>query len=113
MDTGPILKQKSLSLAGNLKSILERIETIGFKLTMEILEEGLNPIEQDHKKASVFKRRKPSESEVTIEEIKTKSSNYLYNKIRMLQDPYPNAFIKTADGEKLFLTEAYIDSEDT
>ena len=40
-------------------------------------------------------------SEITVEEISTKSGEYLYNKIRMLQDPYPNAFIKTSDGKKL------------
>ena len=38
--------------------------------------------------------------EEEAEQIK-ESSNY--NKIRMLQDPYPNSYIKTIDGKKLKL----------
>ena len=56
----------------------------------------------------IYKRRKPSQSEITLDEIKTKKANYLYNKIRMLQDPYPNAFIKTIDGKKLTIQKASI-----
>ena len=35
-------------------------------------------------------------------------AEYLYNKIRMLANPYPNAFIRTADGKKLMITSAHI-----
>ena len=54
----------------------------------------------------IYSRRKPRDSEITLKDLKTKSANYLYNKIRMLQSPYPNAYIKTVDGKKIYLTKA-------
>ena len=32
-------------------------------------------------------------------------------KIRSLQDPYPNAFIKDKNGNKLFIVSAYTDKK--
>ena len=58
--------------------------------------------------SSFYKRRKLSQSEITINEIKTKYSEYIYNKIRMLDDPYPKAFIKLKNKKliiKKFLIE--------
>ena len=52
---------------------------------------------QNHKLATYFKRRNPKQSEITLKEIKNKPSYYIINKIRMLEDPYPNAFIKLKD----------------
>ena len=63
--------------------------------------------EQDHKQATNCKRRKPSDSEITINEIKNNTAEYLHNKIRMLTDPYPNAYIKCKDGSKLYLTKSH------
>ena len=109
IDTGPIAQQKYLSLNGKLKDIFQRIEIIGFELTRDIFIHGLNVNDQDHNAATVFRRRLPEESEITIEELKTKPAEYLYNKIRMLQDPYPNPFIKTVDGGKLIIKECHFD----
>ena len=101
IDTGDIIAQSYLSLDGNLNDIFNRMTKIGLKLTNEVLEGNFKKVKQNHSDATYFKRRKPSMSEITVEEISTKSGEYLYNKIRMLQDPYPNAFIKTDDGKKL------------
>ena len=111
LDTGPILAQKEYSLSGELSEIFQRISNIGYELTSGILNEGLKPIPQDENNATVYKRRKPHESEITINEIQNKPGEYLYNKIRMLQDPYPNAYIKTYDGKKLFITQAHIEKD--
>ena len=73
------------------------------KLTNDFLENGISYKKQDHTKATYFKRRKPEESELTIDEISNQTSEYLFNKIRMLGDPYPNAFIKTKDGKKILI----------
>ena len=35
--------------------------------------------------------------------------HYLYNKIRMLTGPYPNAFIRTIDNKRLVIKEAVIE----
>lgn len=109
IDTGPIAKQSELDLSGTLSEIFERISVIGLRLTLDIVREGLNVYAQDEAKATQFKRRKPHESEITIEELTNQSSLYLYNKIRMLQDPYPNPFIKTIDGKKIIIKGVEID----
>ena len=109
MDAGPICSQEYLSLRGDLSVIFSRIVSIGTRMTLDIINNGISFVEQDHNSATVFQRRKPSESEITLWEIQNSSSNYLYNKIRMLQDPYPNAFIRASDGKKLFITSAFLD----
>jgi methionyl-tRNA formyltransferase len=108
IDTGPIAKQKELDLSGTLSDIFERISNIGLQLTLEIALEGLSVYEQDEEEASYYNRRKPHESEITIDELTNQSSLYLYNKIRMLQDPYPNPFIKTVDGKRIVIKSAVI-----
>jgi len=110
IDTGPIAKQKELDLSGTLNDIFEQISVIGLQLTLEIVREGLSVHEQDEEQATYFNRRKPHESEISIDELTNQSSLYLYNKIRMLQDPYPNPFIKTIDGKKIVITGAVIES---
>ena len=63
---------------------------------------------QDHAQSTYFKRRNPKHSEITFSELKNMSAEFLYNKVRMLSDPYPNAYIKTADGKKLIIKELKI-----
>ena len=58
---------------------------------------------QDESKATFFKRRTPKESEIKINDFKEFSAKELYNKIRSLQDPYPNAFIKCKAGKRLYI----------
>lgn len=109
IDTGPIIRQESISLEGSLQEIFNRITSTGTELTIDFLKNGLNLMPQDHSKATSFKRRKESDSEITLEEIATKDANYLFNKIRMLQDPYPKPYIKTSDGAKLIILNAEIE----
>ena len=108
IDTGPIARQEYLSLDGSLKDIFDRIESIGYDLTKDILQNGLNAKEQDHSVATNFPRLTPAMSELTLDELKTRSSLYLSNKIRMLQDPYPNPYIKTKDGKMLVIKQVTI-----
>ena len=103
IDTGPIAKQKYLSLEGTLDEIFERMKLIGFELTRDIFIHGLNVSDQNNEDATYYRRRTPEQSEITLKELETQTSEYLYNKIRMLQDPYPNPFIKTIDGKKLII----------
>ena len=109
IDTGPILAQEAFSLKGGIDDIFKRISRLGYKLTVNILSNPINPKPQDHSQASNYKRRAPEDSEITLDELMHKPAHYLHNKIRMLQDPYPNAFISTSDGKKLFLTSSHID----
>ena len=112
LDAGPICFQKSFPLSGNISQIFSRIQKIGEDATLDIIHKLQNndlhfsPQEQNE---HIFKRRTPSESEITMDELKTNSAKEIHDKIRMLTDPYPNAFIKCADGQKLYITESYID----
>jgi len=104
IDQGNIILQKKLILTGDLNDIFERIISIGTLLTLKMLKNKYK--EKNITVKKIYYRRKPCDSEITFKEIKSKSAIYLYNKIRMLQNPYPNAYIKTADGKKLYLTKA-------
>ena len=109
-DGGDIICQTSLDLTGNIDEIFYRIEKKGYQLTKKIIKNGIHKtFKQSKKNVSFFKRRSPEESEITIKELLEKDSTYLYNKIRMLGDPYPNAFIKTIDNKKLLIKLAEID----
>jgi methionyl-tRNA formyltransferase len=108
IDAGDLVGQQDFSLAGTLDDIFKRIEDSGVALTLRLLEHGLDRTPQDHSAATYCKRRNPSDSEITMDELASKPAEYLYNKIRMLSDPYPNAYIMTADGKKLMLTAAHI-----
>ena len=108
MDAGDIVAQEDLSLEGSLLDIFSRLEDAGVRLTLNILDTGLNPVAQDDTKATYCKRRRPEESEITIEELQGSKAEFLFNKIRMLADPYPNAFIRTVDGKRLIIKAAEI-----
>jgi len=108
MDSGDIVAQEYLSLEGSILEIFSRMVDTGERLSLDILNNGLKPVPQEHNEATFYKRRQPEESEITIEELKNCSAEYLFNKIRMLADPYPNAFIKTSDGKRLDIIAAQI-----
>ena len=100
MDGGDIYFQKKISLMGSLSEIFKRIIVAGTKGTLKILNTKKIKIKkQNHNRATFFTRRKPEQSEITIKEIKEKPAEYIANKIRMLENPYPNAFIKLNKGK--------------
>jgi methionyl-tRNA formyltransferase len=109
LDAGDLVGQQDLSLAGTLDDIFNCMENAGVELTCRLLNHGLQRTPQDHSKATFCKRRTPGDSEITAEELASKPAEYLYNKIRMLADPYPNAYILTADGKKLMITAVHIE----
>lgn len=113
IDTGDIYAQKAFSLDGTLSNIFYQIAEIGTTETNKLLEDialgKAKPVKQDESKATTYKRRKPEESELTIEDLKTMTATQIYNFIRALQDPYPNAFIRDRSGKKVYLTGAKID----
>jgi len=111
LDAGDVIAQEAISLEGHLDEIFSRITEVGLRLTLDILENGHTRTSQDHSQATYFKRRQPAESEITLEELRNSSAQYLYDKVRMLEDPYPNAFIRTADGMRLLIKRTEISPE--
>ena len=114
LDDGHICFQEEFCLEGNIKNIFEKIYSIGLygtKIILEKIESNkmLEFIHQNDGKATFFKRLKPEQSEITIDELKNRPALWLNNKIRMLTDPYPNAYIVCADNRKLFINSSYLD----
>ena len=102
IDGGDIIMKKPLSLEGNLQDIFERMK----KNDLEMIEKILKGNFRTRKQKGVptfYKRRKPEESELNL----NKSKEYIYNFIRMLSDPYPNAFIKIGKHKIVFKSVAY------
>ena len=110
MDDGDIVAQDALSLDGTLAEIFQRMTGIGLRLTLGLLRDGLHPVPQDHALATTCKRRKPEDSEITLEELQNCTARYLHDKIRMLADPYPNAYLRTSDGKRLLIKCSVIES---
>ena len=108
LDKGDIYQQLPLFLNGSLDDIFQRISDLGYAATCNIINGNYVLTKQDDSKSTYFKRRSPKDSEITIDELKNKTAKYLYNKVRMLADPYPNAYIKTIDGKKLILKNVSI-----
>jgi methionyl-tRNA formyltransferase len=114
LDAGDIVTQTELNLEGDLKDILNRIKTISVN-SINIIINKLNKNEeliytkQDESEATYCKRRKPEDSEITIYDLQSKTAKQLYDKIRCLQDPYPNAYITLGNNEKLYILKTKID----
>ena len=108
IDAGDIIYQEPFSLEGDLKEVLGRIVEVGSYLTNKMIYNfyNLDLQKQDHDKATLYKRRKPEESEIFIEDFNTLTAEQIHDKIRCLQDPYPNAFITCKDGTKLYLKKS-------
>ena len=109
IDTGDILYQKEFSLDGDLNDIYSRVTELGINGVIEIIENGYqNQIKQNEEEATFYKRRKPSMSEIKIDDISNFTASQLQDKVRALQDPYPNAFISCKDGTKHYIKKTEV-----
>lgn len=114
LDHGPVVWQHKLSLTGdNLCDIFQRIVDLGTRGYSYIIEQyiskqNISYKDQEHNKSTVCKRRTPVMSEIKHEDFQLYTATELYNKIRCLQDPYPNAYIKCKDDTILYVTKAKI-----
>lgn len=113
IDAGPIYAKHKLDLGGDMNMIFKSLEDTCFFLVNKFLIQFLNKKKikfknQNNNKATYFHRRTPIMSEITLNDLSKLSSVQLYNKIRALGDPYPNAFLKTIDGRHLLIKKATI-----
>jgi len=120
LDTGPIICQNSFNIKNlALKDIYDKIienGIIGIIYIINcILEEKQFTLHfQNNQMSTYFKRRTPQMSEIKIEDFEKYTAEELHNKIRALQDPYPNAFIKCKNNTILLIQESeYINNETT
>ena len=107
IDEGDIILQKNLSLEGELTDIFSRMIKNDFLMIQQILQGKYHQRKQKGKK-SYYKRRNPKQSELKS---LNHSKEYIYNFIRMLSDPYPNAFIKIGNKKITFKSAKFEDKE--
>jgi len=103
LDAGDVLLQQNLSLAGSIGDIFLRMQQNDYEMIIKIIA-GKYKVKKQRGTPTVYKRRKPEESELKHLNF---SKSYLYNFIRMLGDPYPNAFIKIGKRKILFKAAKY------
>lgn len=111
LDSGPILGQQKIPLEGDLDEVIERIRKAGEKLTVMLLErmsEGaISPKPQDHRKATIFRRRKPEQGRLLPEEM---TARQMHDLVRALNGAdYPPAFLLGRDGKKLLILKARVE----
>ena len=90
IDAGDILLQKDLSLDGSIEDIYSRMYENDYSLILKIIS-GKYTRKKQSGKPTIFQRRKPQDSKLNDLNY---SKKYLYNFIRMLGDPYPNAYVQ-------------------
>ena len=98
LDAGKILLKKDLSLDGTLDEIFQRMEKNNYDLITKIIQGKFKLLSQKGN-PTFYNRRKPSQSELKNLNY---SKLYLHDFIRMLADPYPNAFIKIGKKKIVF-----------
>ena len=103
LDEGDILLKKDLSLDGTLDEIFSRMIQNDFQMIVKIIKGNYKRRKQKGS-PTVFKRRRPQQSE--LKNLRY-SKRYLYDFIRMLADPYPNAFIKVGKKKIIFKNASF------
>src|SRR3989344_2560318 len=96
IDKGPIIWQEKFPLEGDLDEIYFRIAQKGKK--------GISIIINEYLTKGIIKRK--PQSEIKVSDFRKCTARQLYNKIRALQDPYPNAFVICKNGTRLFIQKA-------
>jgi len=90
IDTGDIYLKRDLDLNGSATEIFRRGNLIIMEMIISILENKIKPTPQKGK-VTMFKRRKPHQSNI----IELKSLQKVYDYIRMLDaDGYPKAYLE-------------------
>lgn len=97
LDEGDIIIQKRIPIffKDNIVSLSKRISKTGSRLltkTIKELKEGkkLKAKKQEHIKTKYYGARKPKDGEIDI----NRPMKEIYNLIRALEFPYPNAFVR-------------------
>jgi methionyl-tRNA formyltransferase len=106
LDAGEIWMKEEFSLAGdNMNEIFENIKISSTKLLNDFLfiYPNIKPQEQILSEGSYYKRRTSLESRINIEDLKNKNLEDIYNFIRCLTDPYPNAYFEDKEGNRLLI----------
>lgn len=116
LDGGEIWLKEELSLKGNnIKAIFKNLESSAIMLLDNFFHThtSLVPVKQNLANGSYYRRRTPVDSKISIEDFSKVSLEDIYNKMRCLTDPYPNAYIEDGMGNRLIFKEVeFVKKED-
>lgn len=104
LDGGQIWMKEDVSLEGD--TVAEIFENLSFA-SKQLLTRFFNHFDKivpqkQGDGGSYYPRRKPQDSQITVQELEELDVKSLYNKIRCLTDPYPNAYIEGDNGDRLY-----------
>jgi methionyl-tRNA formyltransferase len=107
IDNGDIYTRIQISLKGNIKDIFSRMVAAGTKATKKFIldfekDKLIFTPQKELTKNPPWKRRKLEQSEVKLDDLKNMTFLSLYNFVRALTEPYPNAYI-LLKNKKIYL----------
>lgn len=108
LDGGDIwLKEDVEFLGNNMNEIFNKIVRASTILLNIFFNQypNIKTVQQNSKGGSYFKRRKPKESKLSNEHLMKMNTKELYDFIRCLTAPYPNAYYEDSNGDKVFFEE--------
>lgn len=104
MDSGDILSQKLITIENfdDINSIKNKLTTEGSILLLDVIKkiqnkEKLNRIKQNDSEATYAPKRNPEDGKISW----NSNSREIFNLIRALKAPYPNAFAYNSKNEKI------------
>ena len=115
LDEGDIYGKCELSLMGDsMSEIFKNLELKTVSLVNKFFDAYPNVEIRKQKKIGLktLNRRKASDSKIDFEDFNEENLLNLYNKIRCLTDPYPNAFMADKQGNKLFFESIKFEKKD-
>lgn len=114
IDAGPIIDQCTMSLEGTVKDVFWELERSSSVLLHRFVTSWPNVEEtpQPEDRPTPFKRRKPDMSRLTPYDFRVMTARQLYDFMRCLGDPYPNAYIEDGSGRLLFKQVEFESRED-
>lgn len=98
IDTGDVYMQLPMSLSGDINSIFKRMVDLGTKISKQFIRDyragDLHFTPQENlDEYPPLSRRKPEQSQILEENLKKMTFEDLYNLVRGLLDPFPDAHI--------------------
>lgn len=105
LDAGEIWGKSDLSLEGDsMDEIFQNIKAASVNLLTSFLQcyPNINTEPQDLSRGNFVKRRRSDDSQLVPGDFDFSDITLLYNKIRCLTAPYPNAYIEDDKGNRLY-----------
>lgn len=105
VDDGDILYKEPLSLLGHMEDIFENMIESSENIISRLVDDFPELVYQKQNKlpeSENYRRVKPSQSRITLDDMANMNTLELYDFIRCREDPYPNVYIEDSFGKLYF-----------